>query len=220
MCGRYTLTTPAVELEHRFLVRLGEDMTPRYNVAPGQDVLAVLAGAGGERRAVRLRWGLVPAWARDPKPGPINARAETAAEKPMFRRAMRRGRCLILADGFYEWQRQGARKRPYLFRLADGAPFAFAGLWERWDGPGGPLLTCCLLTTRANALVAPIHDRMPVILRPEWEEPWLDPAITDPAKLEPALAPYPAERMSFHPVSTRVNSPLNDDPDCVRPVLQ
>ena len=216
MCGRYTLTTPAVELERRFLVRLGEDYVPRYNVAPGQVVLAVVSPEG-ERRAVGLRWGWVPAWASEPKPGPINARAETAATKPMFRRAMRRRRCLVLADGFYEWQRLGGTRRPYLFRLRDGAPFALAGLWERWDGPGGPLWTCCVLTTRPNALVGQVHDRMPVILRPEWEEAWLDPEV-EPADLAPAWEPYPAEAMVAYPVSTRVNSPRYDDPACIQPV--
>ncbi|HEY8342881.1 MAG TPA: SOS response-associated peptidase [Calditerricola sp.] len=192
-------------LEHRFLVRLGEETVPRYNVAPAQDVLAVVPNSDGGRKAVRLRWGLVPSWAREPKAGPINARAETAAEKPMFRQSIRRRGCLILADGFYEWDNREPRKQPYLFRLEDEAPFAFAGLWERWEGPGGPLLTCCLLTARANELVAPIHDRIPVILRPEWEASWLDLEIAAPRELEPALEPYPAEEMQSYPVSTRVN---------------
>lgn len=218
MCGRYTLTTPAVTLEKRFLVRLGATGLPRYNIAPGQDVLAVVTDEDGRRQAVALRWGFVPRWAREPKAGPINARAETAADKPMFRGAMRRSRCLLLADGFYEWDRRGRRRQPYFFRLADGAPFAFAGLWERWEGPGGPLLTCCLLTTTANPLVAPIHHRMPVILRPHWEALWLDGRCSDPRELEPALAPYPADEMRVYPVSTHVNSPRNDDPRCIEPL--
>ncbi|ADU50252.1 protein of unknown function DUF159 [Thermaerobacter marianensis DSM 12885] len=216
MCGRFTLTTPAVELERRFLVDLQDRHVPRYNVAPGQEVLAVVE-AGGKRQPTRLRWGFVPSWAKDAKPGPINARAETAATRPMFRQALRRRRCLILADGFYEWMQRERGRQPVLFRLRDGAPFALAGLYERWDGPGGPLWTCCVLTTRPNALVAQVHDRMPVILRPGWEAAWLDPQVP-PEQLAPAWEPYPATAMVAYPVSTRVNSPRYDDPACVAPV--
>ncbi|GAB6877670.1 SOS response-associated peptidase [Thermaerobacter litoralis] len=215
MCGRFTLTTPSVELERRFLIDLQGRHGPRYNVAPGQEVLAVVA-AGGERRPARLQWGFVPAWAKDPRPGPINARAETALQRPMFRQAIRRRRCLIPADGFYEWWRREKARLPVLFRLRAGEPFAFAGLYERWDGPGGPRWTCCILTTRPNDLVAQVHDRMPVILRPEWEEAWLDPEVP-PEDLEPAWEPYPAELMEAHPVSPRVNSPRYDDPSCLVP---
>ena len=215
MCGRFTLTTPSVELERRFLIDLQGRHGPRYNVAPGQEVLAVVA-AGGERRPARLQWGFVPAWAKDPRPGPINARAETAWQRPMFRQAIRRRRCLIPADGFYEWWRREKARLPVLFRLRAGEPFAFAGLYERWDGPGGPRWTCCILTTRPNDLVAQVHDRMPVILRPEWEEAWLDPEVP-PEDLEPAWEPYPAELMEAHPVSPRVNSPRYDDPSCLVP---
>lgn len=216
MCGRFTLTTPAVELERRFLVDLQGRHVPRYNVAPGQEVLAVVA-AGGARRPARLRWGLIPPWSDDPRPGPINARAETAARRTMFRQAMRRRRCLIPADGFYEWMRRGKARLPVLFRLRDGSPFALAGIYERWEGSDGPVWTCCVLTTRPNPLVGQVHDRMPVILRPEWEAAWLDADIP-PEELAAAWEPYPASAMVAYPVSPRVNSPRHDDPGCVTPV--
>jgi putative SOS response-associated peptidase YedK len=222
MCGRFSLTNPAAELAQRFLLNpavLESLCRPRYNVAPSQDVLAVLADEGGARRAAMLRWGLVAPWAAEPAPGPINARAETVAERPLFRRAVRKQRCLVLADGFYEWPKDGAAPRlPVRFVLRGGAPFAFAGLWERWEGAGGPVLSCCILTTRPNALVSRFHDRMPVMLRPEHEGLWLDPRVTDPRRLAPAFEPYPEDQMTAYAVSRRVNDPRNDDPECIRPV--
>ena len=202
------------------------NLRPRYNVAPSQDVAAVRANDEGRTLAM-LRWGLIPAWAKDSAIGHrlINARSETAPEKPSFRSAFRHRRCLIPADGFYEWKREGKTRQPWLFGLSDGKPFAFAGLWESWTvpqgaaltgslaerGPGDAVETCTILTTAANETVAPVHGRMPVILPPEIYDPWL-------AGKDVPLAPYPADAMTAHPVSTLVNRPANDDPRCVEPV--
>jgi putative SOS response-associated peptidase YedK len=221
VCGRYTQTHPPEAVVRRFLLDLADlpPLPPRYNIAPAQAVLAVVAEGGGRRRPLLARWGLVPAWARQGSPAPINARAETAHRSPLFRQALRRRRALVVADGFFEWRRRpDGRKTPVRFTLADGGLFAFAGLWEPPADPeAGELPTCCILTTRPNALVAAVHDRMPVILRPEHEALWLDPGVTDPAALAVALQPYPAEAMAAYPVSPRVNSPRHDDPGCIRP---
>ena len=227
MCGRFTQRFSLREIQELLgLAGPAANLRPRYNVAPGQEVAAVRA-EGGERRLAMLRWGLIPAWAKDPKIGyrTINARVETAAEKPSFRAAWRTRRCLIPADGFYEWARRGEGKQPWLFQPADGGAFAFAGLWERWTvrkgaplpasmaelGPGDAVETCTILTTAANETVAPVHGRMPVILPWEAHGPWL-------AGEDVPLAPYPADAMTAHPVSTHVNRPANDDPRCVEPV--
>ena len=202
------------------------NLRPRYNVAPSQDVAVARANDDGRTLAM-LRWGLIPAWAKDQAIGHklINARSETAAEKPSFRSAFRARRCLIPADGFYEWRREGKTRQPWLFGLRDGVPFAFAGLWERWTVPQGAALTgslaerspgdavetCTILTTAANETVAPVHGRMPVILPPDAYGPWL-------AGEDVPLAPYPTDDMTAHPVSTLVNRPANDDPRCVEPV--
>lgn len=227
MCGRYSLSdVQHAKLAERFLLTLENlstvDLHPRYNVAPGQPILAVMASlehTARGRRAVWLRWGLVPSWSRDGRPGPINARAETAGNKPMFAAGLRRARCLIPADGFYEWRRDpGGGKTPIRFVRRDGALFALAGVAERWVGPSGaPVLSCAVLTTKPNPLVQTIHDRMPVILRPEREALWLDPHITDPAALVADWQPYPSDLMRCYPVSTRVNSPSYDGPECITP---
>jgi putative SOS response-associated peptidase YedK len=190
------------------------ELAPRYNIAPTQAVAAVRVSGSG-RELVNLRWGLVVPWAKDVKQAPINARSETAADKPMFRHAMRKRRCLIPTDGFYEWAVVVGRKQPYCFRPASDRPFAFAGLWERWEGPGGPVESCAILTTEANELVRPVHDRMPVIL-PErhWQE-WLDAGLQDAAQLVPLLRPYPVDAMRAYPVGLLVNSPKNDGPGCL-----
>ncbi len=221
MCGRFALFTPEEILAAMFGVE--EDRFPpaSYNIAPSRDVAAVRAapeGAAGRELAL-LRWGLIPSWAKDPAMGDrmINARAETASAKPAFRSAFRRRRCLLPADGFYEWQKAGTRKQPYFVRMADGKPFALAGLWERWEGPGGPIASCTILTTDANALLAPIHDRMPVIVAPADFERWLDPGRQDPVDLMPLARPYPADAMVAFPVRTLVNSPATDDPRCIEP---
>jgi putative SOS response-associated peptidase YedK len=220
MCGRFIQCTSGAALAERFHLPAAPDLPPRYNVAPSQPVGAVRVAAGGGREWIALRWGLVPAWAPEPRTGysTINARAETVADKPTYRQAFRRRRCLIPADGFYEWRQVGARKQPYCIAPADGAPFALAGLWERWERDGQVLESCTILVTQANALLAPLHDRMPVILNPADEARWLDPAVTDPAVLRPLLVPCPPERLRLWPVGTAVNHTHHDGPDLMAPV--
>jgi putative SOS response-associated peptidase YedK len=219
MCGRYTLATPVERLAEEFGFDASSvDLPPNYNVAPTQGVAAVLA-EGGERRLEVLRWGLIPSWADDPQIGSrmINARAETAPEKPSFRRAFRERRCLIPADGFYEWERTNGSKQPYYIHMKEGRPFAFAGLWESWKDDGGPeIRSCAILTTKPNALAGEIHDRMPVILPAGSYDVWLEPEA-DRDELYGLLAPYPEDEMEAYPVSRFVNSPQNNDPRCIEP---
>ncbi len=219
MCGRYTLSTPVERLAEEFGFDASSiELPPNYNIAPTQGVAAVLL-EGGARRLEVLRWGLIPPWADDPQIGSrmINARAETAPEKPSFRRAFRERRCLIPADGFYEWKRTNGAKQPYYIRLEEGHPFAFAGLWESWKKDGGPeIRSCTILTTGPNALVGEIHDRMPVVLPPGSYDVWLDPEA-ERDELYGLLAPYPEDEMEAYPVSRFVNSPSNNDPRCVEP---
>jgi putative SOS response-associated peptidase YedK len=221
MCGRFTLTKPVPVLAEFFLFPdSAAPQEPRYNIAPTQAVAVVRAPAGSHHRELAfLRWGLIPSWATDPAIGNrlINARAETVAEKPAFRSAFRQRRCLVLADGFYEWQRQGNKKQPYYFRMRDGQPFAFAGLWERWEDQGKPVETCTLLTTEANDVLRPVHERMPVILEPDTHDRWLDPAVQKAELLKPLLHPYRSEAMIGYPVSALVNNPRNESPKCVEP---
>jgi len=222
MCGRYVVSTPGDVLAALFELPAPVELAARYNVAPTQAVPIVRAAPAGGRELVFAQWGLVPHWAKERAIGNrlINARAESLAEKPSFRDALKRRRCLIPADGFYEWQKVEGGKRPWLLRLRGGAPFAFAGLWSLWRDPAGgePLESCAIVTTRPNALAAEIHDRMPVILPRERHAPWLDPRAADPAALVPLLEPYPAAEMEALPVSTRVNNPRNDDPSLIAPV--
>jgi putative SOS response-associated peptidase YedK len=217
MCGRYTLSTPAGRLAEEFQLDSTVEIPPSYNVAPTQQVAAVIEDEEG-RRLEMLRWGLVPSWADDPDIGArmINARSETAPEKPSFRRAFRGRRCLIAADGFYEWKREDGGKQPYYFRMQDGRPFAFAGLWESWDKGGGELLTCAILTTRPNSVAAEIHDRMPVILPHDAYNAWLDPDA-DKEELGELMIPYPGNDLETYPVSRFVNSPRNNDERCIEP---
>jgi putative SOS response-associated peptidase YedK len=219
MCGRYTLRTPVEKLAEEFgFDASAVEVPPNYNVAPTQEVAAVLS-EGGERRLELLRWGLIPSWADDPGIGSrmINARAETAPDKPSFRRAFRERRCLIPADGFYEWKRTNGAKQPYYIRMKEGRPFAFAGLWESWNDDGGPeIRSCAILTTAPNALAGEIHDRMPVILPAGSYDAWLD-LEAEKEELVSLLAPYPEAEMEAYPVSRFVNSPSNNDPRCIEP---
>ena len=222
MCGRYTLTCRPDVVAEEFRLEEIPDLHPRYNVAPSQGVACVRAGLHVRKReAVILRWGLIPSWARDPAIGMklINARAETVAEKPSFQKPFRERRCLVLADGYYEWKREGTRKQPYYIRLKNERPFAFAGLWSRWNSEDGKTIeSCAILTTKPNERVASIHDRMPVILQPVAYEPWLDPGVQDTTRLVPFLTPYPADAMIAAPVSRRVNDPRVDDARCLEAI--
>jgi putative SOS response-associated peptidase YedK len=220
MCGRFTLYAGEEELRLRFLLeeRL-EEYRPRYNIAPSQSILAVVRENG--KNVPRLfRWGLVPAWAASPEAGfkMINARAETLAEKPAWRRLLHRRRCLIPASGFYEWKADGRKKQPYLIRLAGSRLFAFAGLWDVWSQDGREIRSCTIVTTTPNDRVGPIHSRMPVILTQEAEAAWLDEQVSEPEFLRSLLVPYPEEEMEVFPVSTDVNSPKNDAPHLVERV--
>ncbi len=198
------------------------EWAPRYNIAPSQPVLAVRQHPAEPKRSFSLlRWGLIPYWAKDAAMGfkTINAMAETAAEKPAFREAMRKSRCLLPADGFYEWQKLARTKQPYNIGMADGSVFAFAGLWDRWRSPSGDVLeTCTVLTTNSNALVKEIHDRMPVILLPDDYDLWLDPGVTDPARVAGLLQPFDARLMKKYPVGTRVNNVKYDDAECAEEI--
>jgi putative SOS response-associated peptidase YedK len=218
MCGRFAQKSPTKKIAKKFEVEDVPPLAERYNVAPSQAVLAVRDTSGG-REASFLKWGLVPRWAKDAAIGNrlINARSETVAEKPSFREAFSRRRCLVPADGFFEWSRRGDSKRPFYFHMRDGEPFAIAGLWERWEGEGEVLETCTLLTTGANDLLAPYHDRMPVIVRPEDYDLWLDVGVKG-AELLNLLRPYSHEGMGAYAVSPLVNSPSNDDPRCVESI--
>lgn len=222
MCGRYTLSSDADVLMEQFGLSGLAALTPRYNIAPSQPVLAVRQRDDGGRDAKTLRWGLIPSWAKDPAVGHrlINARSETAAEKPSFRSAFRHRRCLVPADGFYEWAaRPGAGKQPWYFHAADRRPLAIAGLWERWQQTDGETVeSCSLLTTHANAVVAPVHHRMPVMLSAPDYAQWLDGRHFDQAALQALMRPLPDRLLSAYAVSTRVNRPVNDDPDCIRPL--
>ncbi|HRD66813.1 MAG TPA: SOS response-associated peptidase [Candidatus Competibacter sp.] len=219
MCGRFIQARSGEVLAGQFGLRLPADRAARYNVAPSQPVLGIRAVDGG-RELAWLRWGLVPGWSPEPrsKYSTINARAETVAEKPTYRQAFRRRRCLIPADGFYEWRKMDGRKQPYCIGLTDGAPFAFAGLWERWEREEQIVESCTVLVTQANQCIAQIHDRMPVILEPADYDAWLDPALQDAARLLPLLRPYPAERMTLWPVGSAVNRPSNEGIVLMTPV--
>lgn len=219
MCGRYSLFSKQDVVTERFQLANSEQLewVERYNIAPSQQVLAIIRDEKGNRAGF-LKWGLVPSWATDPKIGykMINARMETVDHKPSFKRLLRRRRCLIPADGFYEWKRDGDKKQPYRFQLKTKLPFAFAGLWDRWEEGDKVIHSCTIITTEANTLVRDVHNRMPVILRNEAEQIWLDRTIEDSAKLKQLLLPYGAEDMESYPVSTLVNSPKNDQKEIIQ----
>jgi putative SOS response-associated peptidase YedK len=222
MCGRFTLTVDPADLQVAFpQCTFPAESKPRFNIAPTQPVLAL--PNQNEFVADYFTWGLIPFWAKDPGIGSqlINARAETLAEKPAFRGSYKYKRCLIFADGFYEWKAQPETKFkiPHFIRLTSGQPFAFAGLWEEWRAPDGSFIkSCAIITTEPNQLLATLHNRMPVILPPTAYEQWLDPTPQRPEQLQALLTQYPADRMSAYPVSTLVNSPANDRAELVVPV--
>lgn len=242
MCGRFTLRASREAIAEQFSLLEVPPISPRYNIAPRQPVGIVRSRGSGQipeavsssgeevatpiarvpdREFVFARWGLIPAWAEDPAIGDrlINARAETVASKPAFRRAFRYRRCLIPADGFYEWRQEGRRKQPYFFRLPGDELFAFAGLWESWEGPDHSYLeSCTIITTDANEQVRPFHDRMPVILTRDQYERWLDPTESRPERLMQLLQPFEGAKLEVLPVGTWVNNPSFDDPRCIAPV--
>ena len=219
MCGRYVVKSPSAKLKVRFHLDDAPLFEPRYNVAPTQLVPAVRL-ENGKHRLAMLRWGLIPSWAKDAKIGYrlINARADTVATKPSFRSAFKRRRCLVVADGFYEWKRDGKVKQPFFIHRTDAEPFAFAGLWEGWENPedGKEVQSCSLITTEANELMAPIHDRMPVILEESANDRWLD-ADEPVSDLQALLKPYPTDEMAAYAISTYVNSLKNQGPKCIEP---
>jgi len=216
MCGRFALTAPASAIAEIFQVDVLPEVLPRYNVAPSQQVAALVRQEDGTRQMTTFRWGLIPSWAKDPKIAykMINARSETAASKPAFRAAFKRRRCLILADGFYEWTRRSKTdKIPHLIQLEDGRPFAMAGIWERWVSPEGEeIRSTAILTTGPNELMEPIHNRMPVILPTEREADWLDPEASKEA-LQELLVPFDADSMQERIVTKRVNNARHEGPD-------
>ena len=222
MCGRFTLFEADKVLSKEFGVSGVPPLSPRYNIAPSQPIAAVRTPhTGTGRELALLRWGLIPSWSKDPAIGNrlINARAETVQEKPSFRNAFRRHRCLIPTNGFYEWQRQERGKQPYFVRMRDGRVFAFAGLWDRWESSDKDVIeTCTILTTAANTVLDPIHGRMPVILPQAEYARWLDPTLKDTDALSPLLVPFPPEEMLAIPVSPRVNAPSTDDEKCIAPL--
>jgi putative SOS response-associated peptidase YedK len=220
MCGRFTLTRSAAEVAEHFGLGSVPELAPRFNIAPTQDAPIVRVRSSGERVLELRRWGLVPAWAKDVAVGArmINARVESVAERPAFREALRRRRCLVAADGFYEWQGRVGRRRPHHLALPGGALFAIAGLFERWIGPGGEAVDSFTLLTRpAQGAAAALHDRMPLILDPEGYAAWLDRATRDPALLLAALPEAVGASLLARPVDTRVNDVRNDDPACLAP---
>jgi putative SOS response-associated peptidase YedK len=221
MCGRYTLKSRADIIAETFGVPVPATLPERFNIAPSLQVLAIREQAGShQRELVALQWGLVPFWADDPEIGSkmTNARSETAATKPAFRASFRSRRCLIVADGFYEWQPRNGTKQPYYIRLKSGRPFGMGGLWERWEKHGEPLETCTILTCDANESMLAIHDRMPVVIPPESFDIWLDPDIHDPGRLARLLRPFHPDEMTAYPVSTLVNNVRNDSAACIEPV--
>ena len=219
MCGRYLISADSTAIAEHFGLLAAPKHDPRWNVAPGQEVPIVRSGRNGERTCTAVRWGLVPYWSKDPTIGQrmINARSETAAEKPSFRTPLKKRRCLLPADGFYEWTAAEGGKQPWCIRAAGNGIFALAGLWERWTKGDTPLETCTILTTSPNRTLKPIHDRMPVIVQPADYNLWLDPLNEDVDSLQPVLQPAADTLLRAFPVSRHVNRPVNDDPRCCEP---
>lgn len=216
MCARFTLHSPAELVAKRFGLLKSPTLEPRYNVAPSQLVAVIGSRASGGRALAMFRWGFVPHWAADLKgPKPVNAKGETLAEKPAFRDSFRERRCLIPADGFYEWRTTPRGKKPLFYCLKGGELMALAGIWDVWRGQTEKLFSCAIITTPCNSLIEPVHDRMPAVIPPtDWDR-WLDPRETEPGKLLPLLRPYPPEEMEAIPVSTVVNNSRHEGPDCL-----
>lgn len=220
MCGRFTLRTSSQAVVEAFDLFEQPELVPRYNIAPTQLIATIGFDPQCKRRQLQFRrWGLIPSWADDPSIGHrlLNARAETVADKPSFRAAFKKHRCLIVADGFYEWRKNGKAKQPYFIRLKEEGPFAFAGLAEHWHKGDQTIDSATIITTEANALMQELHDRMPAILAPQDYNAWLDPEFQAKDELLSLLRPYPADEMTCWPVSTLVNSPRNESPECVMP---
>lgn len=221
MCGHFVRTTPIERYVALFSAPGALVLKPSYNIAPGSQILLARQNSKGGRELVALKWGLVPSWSREPKTEytTINARAETIDEKPAFRSAFKSRRCLIASDGFIEWQRKpDGTKQPYFFCLADGKPFAFAGIWEKWERDSQALESCSIIVTDANQVMKPIHHRMPVILSPDYYEAWLNPRETNLRALKSLLIPYPSDRMRTYPISPMINSPKNDHSELIKPM--
>ena len=219
MCGRYLISADAQTIADHFGLMPAPEHTPRWNVAPGQDIPIVRSERDGTRTWSQVRWGLVPHWSKDPTIGQrmINARSETASDKPSFRTPLKKRRCLIPTDGFYEWSATDDGKQPWCIRAEGAGLFALAGLWELWRKGDTPLETCTILTTTPNRMIRPIHDRMPVIVTPADYNLWLDPMNEDVTSLETVMQPAPDELLYAFPVSRHVNRPVNDDPRCAEP---
>lgn len=219
MCGRFTLRTPMPILIEQFMLFEDFDYTPAFNIAPTQNVLTIRGQSEGSRyHAERLRWGLIPFWAKDKSIGAkmINARGETVREKPAFRAAFKKRRCLVLSDGYYEWKKQTDGKQPYLIHMKSDAPFAYAGLWERWEKGEAPIESCTIITTDSNEVTSDVHDRMPVILKPEDYETWLS-EDSDPDELQSLIKPFEEDILKVDKVSRYVNNVRNQGPECVEP---
>lgn len=219
MCGRVTLTLSGQEIAEIYKVIEEIEWTPKYNIAPTQQIPVIIND--GKNHLKLFQWGLIPFWAKDRSIGNkmINARSETVDTKPSFRHSFQNKRCLILADGFYEWRREGRSKTPYRITIPGRKVFGFAGIWDSWRGPEGQTIdTCSIITTAANELMSTLHDRMPVILEQNKEQTWLNPSITDPLQLKPLLTPYPSGMMNAYQVSSLVNSPKNDSEECIQQI--
>ncbi|PLT29589.1 SOS response-associated peptidase [Peribacillus deserti] len=219
MCGRFTLTEGLQQLQTKFEFECSEELIPHYNIAPSQQILT-LTSDGSKRTGQLMKWGLVPYWAKDIKIGykMINARAEGIDAKASFKMPFRRKRCLILADGFYEWKKTEGGKQPFRFIMNDKETFAFAGLWDTWTQDGSPLYSCTIITTDSNSVTEDVHDRMPVILPADVYTDWLNPGLQDTEYLKSLLVPYPAEKMDKYPVSQLVNSPKNNSAELLAPL--
>jgi len=219
MCGRFALAATKQAISEYFGVLVHDDLPPRYNIAPTQQIVVV--AHDGKKLVQWMHWGLIPSWAKDPEIAArtINARAETAAEQPAFREAFRHRRCLIPAEGFYEWKPQARQaKQPYFIHLTESPLMGLAGLWDRWQSPTGEIIeSCTVLTTTANDVLRPLHDRMPVILPPEHFDEWLNPSTPLPL-IQSLLRPYPAQAMRAYPVGVQVSKPAHEGPDCIAPV--